>query len=62
MDSSSTDYIRNRLERLRGQWTRVATESGVSYKTIKNFMQGKVKDPRHSNVEKLRNYLRRESA
>lgn len=54
---SRTEYVRGKLERLRGQWQRVANESGVKYKTIKNFMQGKAKDPRSSNIEKLHSYL-----
>ena len=62
MDSPNLEYVRARLERLRGQWPRVARESGVPYKTIKNIMQGKSKDPRNSNVEALRNYLRRDAA
>lgn len=62
MEATTLDFVKARLERLRGQWPRVAVESGVKYKTIKNIMQGKVKDPRGSNVERLRNYLRRETA
>lgn len=62
MESSTVDLVKARLERLRGQWQRVANESGVPYKTIKNLMQGKVADPRNSTIERLRNYLRREAA
>lgn len=62
MDGTTLDFVKARLERLRGQWPRVALESGVKYKTIKNIMQGKVKDPRGSNIELLKNYLRREAA
>lgn len=62
MESSTIEFVKGRLERLRGQWKRVALESGVPYKTIKNLMQGKVADPRNSTIESLRNYLRREPA
>ncbi len=59
MDASPVDFVKGRLERLRGQWKRVSVESGVPYKTIKNIMQGRVKDPRSSTIEELRNYLKR---
>jgi predicted transcriptional regulator len=62
VEATTLDFVKARLERLRGQWKRVATESGVPYKTIKNIMQGRTKDPRMSNVERLRDYLRREAA
>ena len=62
MEATTLDFVKARLERLRGQWKRVSHESGVPYKTIKNIMQGKSKDPRTSNVERLRNYLRRDAA
>lgn len=62
MEGTTLDFVKARLERLRGQWPRVSRESGVKYKTIKNIMQGKVKDPRGSNIERLRNYLRRDAA
>jgi transposase len=57
-----TEVVKGKLERLRGQWLRVSRESGVKYKTIKNLMQGKVKDPRASSIDKLHDYLSRENA
>lgn len=57
MSIGSLDDVRGRLERLRGQWKRVARESGVPYKTIKNLMQGKVVDPRVSTLSRLHQYL-----
>ncbi len=62
MDSSQLELVRTRLERLRGQWGRVARESGIGYTTIKNIMQGSTKDPRSSTVERLRTYLVKEGA
>lgn len=62
MESTGVDFVKERLTRLRGQWKRVAQESGVPYKTIKNLMQGKVVDPRNSTIEGLRTYLEREAA
>lgn len=55
---SDIDFVKHCLERNRGQWGRVARESDVKYKTIKNLMQGKVKDPRNSTVSQLANYFR----
>ena len=60
MEQTRTEIVKARLERLRGQWQRVANESGVKYKTIKNVMQGKVKDPRSSNIDRLYTYLENE--
>lgn len=60
MEQSRTEIVKARLERLRGQWQRVASESGVKYKTIKNLMQGEVKDPRASNIDRLYDYLENE--
>ena len=62
MASTEIDFVKARLERLRGQWGRIARESEVPYTTIKNLMQGRTKDPRSSTVDRLRNYLRREAA
>jgi predicted transcriptional regulator len=60
METNRTEVVKAKLQRLRGQWLRVADESGVKYKTIKNLMQGKVKDPRSSNIDKLHDYLTKE--
>ena len=62
MEQSVVDFVRSRLERQRGQWKRISSESGVPYTTIKNLMQGQTKDPRTSTVERLKNYFRREAA
>lgn len=59
MNDSPVDFVRARLERLRGQWKRIAHESGVGYTTIKNIMQDRTRDPRTSTIHTLREYLRR---
>ena len=60
MEQTRTEVVKGKLERLRGQWQRVALESGVKYKTIKNLMQGKVKDPRASSIDRLHSYLEKD--
>lgn len=57
MEPTSQAVVKARLSRLKGQWKRIADESGVPYKTIKNLMQGRVTDPRSSTIERLHNYL-----
>lgn len=57
---SRIEFVKHKLERLRGQWPRVARESGVKYKTIKNIAQGEVTDPRASNLDRLHAYLENE--
>jgi predicted transcriptional regulator len=59
---TSTEYVRRKLERNRGQWKRISGESGVPYSTIKNLMQGLVNDPRTSTIDRLREYFRREQS
>lgn len=58
---NSVEFIRNKLERNRGQWKRISDESGVPYKTIKNFMQGRVKYPRLPVLDKLQTYFQQEA-
>lgn len=54
--------LRAELERHRGQWKRIALESGVPYKTIKNFMQREDSFPRVPTLNKLQAYFRSEEA
>ena len=54
-------YVRGQLERNRGQWKRIATESGVPYKTIKNFMQREDSFPRLPTLNKLQAYFEDET-
>jgi hypothetical protein len=54
----SAAFVREQLERNRGQWKRVAAESGVPYKTIKNFMQREDSFPRVPTLDKLHAYFR----
>lgn len=61
MEPTSLEFVKTRLFRLKGQWKRVATESGVPYKTIKNLMQGETLDPRTSTIDKLITYLGRDA-
>lgn len=58
MEATEIDYVVRCLERSRGQWKRISAESEVPYTTIKNLMQGQVKDPRNSTIARLAGYFR----
>jgi predicted Rossmann fold nucleotide-binding protein DprA/Smf involved in DNA uptake len=62
MDLIETAAIRPRAARaLRGQWKRVSAESGVPYKTIKNFMQRPGFVPAPADAGQARDHPRRTS-
>lgn len=51
------EWLRGQLEQRRRQWTTVAAESGVPYKTINNFMQRPGSFPRAQTLSKLVKYF-----
>lgn len=54
MDTINTmDTLRNNLDRARGQWKRVAEETGVNYFTIARIARGNTPNPQIDTVEKL---------
>lgn len=52
----SLDDIRYQLRLRKGQWRRVASESGVSHRAIYNIVYAK-NDPRVSTVQALSEWL-----
>jgi predicted transcriptional regulator len=50
------EFVRAELRARKGQWLRVAAESGVAHRAIYNVVYGKT-DPRLSTVEKLTKWL-----
>lgn len=45
------------LESQRGNWAKIADDTGIKYRTIQNIVQGIVKDPSVNTVETLYHYL-----
>jgi hypothetical protein len=58
MQESIYEFVLARLEGTKGQWPRVARESGVSRRTIEKIARKEVKDPGVSLIEKLAAYFR----
>lgn len=58
MQESIYEFVLERLEGTKGQWPRVARESGVSRRTIEKIARKEVKDPGVSLIEKLAAYFR----
>lgn len=58
VDIPILDYVLKRLEQSKGQLPRVATESGVPYRTLQKIASGETKDPGVSIVQKLADYYR----
>lgn len=58
MQESIYEFVLERLEGSKGQWPRVARESGVSRRTIEKIARKEVKDPGVSLIEKLAAYFR----
>jgi hypothetical protein len=51
------DTVLRRLEESKGDWPKVAEESGVPYQTITKIGGRFVADPRHSTVQALFDYF-----
>jgi predicted transcriptional regulator len=45
--------IRQLLDARKGQWPRIASESGVPYSTLSKIAQGFIDNPRIETVDKL---------
>lgn len=58
MPESIYEFVLEQLEGAKGQWPRVARESGVSRRTIEKIARREVKDPGVSLIEKLARYFR----
>jgi len=58
MQESIYQYVLDQLQAAKGQWSRVADESGVSKRTIEKIARREIKDPGVSNIETLAAYFR----
>lgn len=52
------DFVLGKLDQRKGQLPRVASESGVPYRTLQKIVSREIKDPGVSTVQKLYDYLR----
>jgi predicted transcriptional regulator len=52
------DYVRRRLQELKGQWPEVSRRSGVPYFTMSKFTSGAILNPRINTVQALHDVLR----
>jgi hypothetical protein len=57
MDSMH-DYVVEKLNAAKGQWTAVADASGVSKRTLEKIARREIEDPGVSHVQKLFDYFR----
>lgn len=48
-----TEQAKEFLISVKGSWPSVAAESGVQHQFICRFMDGRIKDPRVSKIEKI---------
>lgn len=51
-------YVLERLQAAKGNWPRVADESGVPLRTLEKIARREIQDPGVSHIEKLAGYFR----
>lgn len=51
-------YVMERLQAAKGNWPKVAEESGVPLRTLEKIARREIQDPGVSHVEKLAAYFR----
>lgn len=49
--------VRDELNRRRGEWQRIATESGVSYSWLSKFVNEHIDNPGYETLKRLHAYL-----
>lgn len=52
------EYVLDELEQAKGNWSTVATETGMSKRTIEKIARREIEDPGVSHIEKLAAYFR----
>lgn len=57
VDPPQLALVKQKLEERRGDWQRIADDSGVPYHTLTKIAQGVVQDPRIRTVQKLADYF-----
>ena len=58
MQPDLLDYVRQNLEKCKGTWPAISRKTGVPYDTITKIVQGQIKDPKVSKVQRLANHFR----
>lgn len=58
METDLLGYVLAQLESHRGEWPKIAEESGVPYDTICKVVQRQIEDPKVSKIQRLANYFR----
>lgn len=62
MHESIHDYVVDQLQAAKGQWSRVAEDTGMSKRTIEKIARREFKDPAVSFIERLNRYFREREA
>lgn len=62
MSESIHDYVVGQLQAAKGQWSKVAVETGMSKRTIEKIARREFKDPAVSFIERLNRYFRDNAA
>lgn len=52
------DYVVDQLQAMKGQWSLVAEETGMSKRTIEKIARREYRDPAVSFIERLHSYFR----
>ncbi len=55
-------FVIDELQRVKGQWPKVARETGMSRRTIEKIARRELADPGVSSIERLANYFRQATA
>lgn len=58
VEESMHEFVITNLQAVKGHWSEVADESGVSKRTIEKIARREIKDPGVSTVETLAKYFR----
>lgn len=59
MNTPLLDQMKSRLTAVKGQWPAVCVQAGVDYVWLFKVMQGRIKDPGVTRVERVINALDR---
>lgn len=54
---STTEYLRRRLNEVKGRWPLISRESGVPYGTIEKIAQGHTTNPQVKTTDALRGWF-----
>jgi hypothetical protein len=58
MSESMHDYVVDQLQAAKGEWSRVAEETGMSKRTIEKIARREFRDPGVSFIERLNSYFK----